>query len=341
MKWLRKRGRDYALLLLFALSFNLYFLFLMQSTQTAYLLYLDLLLLVLWAIAEGMAFFVYRQKERRKQLFLKEDELISDVLSMPEDKEVFAHDLAVLENRIQDSFDAHCSLQDYVAKWCHELKIPLAAALLVTEKINDTDVRISMREQLERMNLQVNQMLQGCRLQSPLFDLQIRQVPLSECVRASIRNNQFFLIREKFALDVAVDNDVIVYTDETWLTYILDQILSNAVKYAKTDVEAQEKQAKRHIRIWCERDGNTAALRIEDNGEGIAECDIRRVFEKGYTGSNYHNGKYKSTGMGLYLAMQIAQKLEHELSVESVYGEYTRFCVVLHEKEHVRREIVT
>lgn len=343
MKWFRKRGRDYALLLLFSLSFNLYFLFLMQTSKMAYLLYLDLLLLVLWAITEGMAFLGYRQKERRKQLFLKEDELISDVLSMPEDKEVFVHDLTILERRIQDGFDAHCSLQDYVAKWCHELKIPLASALLMTEKITDTNVRISMRDQLERMNLQVNQMLQGCRLQSPLFDLQIRQVALSECVRASIRNNQFFLIREKFQLDVAVDNDVIVYTDETWLTYILDQILSNAVKYAKTDVDTQEKQTKRHIRIWCEHDGNMAALWIEDNGEGIPECDIRRVFEKGYTGSNYHNGKYKSTGMGLYLAMQIAQKLEHELSVESVYGEYTRFCVVLHkkEREHMRHGTVT
>ena len=70
-------------------------------------------------------------------------------------------------------------------------------------------------------------------------------------------------------------------------------------------------------------------LWIEDNGEGIAQCDIRRVFEKGFTGRNYHNGKYKSTGMGLYLAAQIAKRLEHELSIESVYGEYTRFCVML------------
>ncbi|MDE7206471.1 MAG: hypothetical protein K2N90_04835 [Lachnospiraceae bacterium] len=328
MKWIRKRGRDYAVLLFFTLGFNLYFLLLMRTAQVAYLLYLDLLLLVFWVIAEGTAFFVYQQKERRKKLFLKEKEPIYDALSMPEDREVFAHDLAVLERRIQDGFDAHCDLQDYVAKWCHEFKIPLAAALLVSEKINDTDVRISMREQLERMNLQLNQMLQGCRLQSPLFDLQIRQVPLMDCVRASIQNNRFFLIRKQFALDVAVD-DVIVYTDETWLTYILDQILSNAIKYAKVSEDAQE---ERRIRIRSEHSFDNIVLLIEDNGEGISECDVRRVFEKGYTGSNYHNGKYKSTGMGLYLAMQIAQKLDHELSVESCCGEYTRFRIVLRGK---------
>lgn len=326
MKWLRKRARDYAVLLFFVLGFNLYFLFLMRTTRVAYLLYLDLLLFVLWAIAEGAAFFVYRERERRKQRFLKEKELIFDMLSMPDDAEVFAHDLAILEQRIQNGFDANCDLQDYVAKWCHEFKIPLAAALLLSDKINDTSVRNSIREQLERMNLQVNQMLQGCRLQSPLFDLQVRQVPLSECVRTSIRNNQFFLIRNKFQMDVAVGDDVTIYTDETWLTYILDQILSNAVKYAKA---TDETQGGRCIRIWCEREDDLVTLWIEDNGEGIAQCDIRRVFEKGYTGSNYHNGKYKSTGMGLYLAAQIAQKLEHALSVESVCGEYTRFCVVM------------
>ena len=259
---------------------------------------------------------------------MSEDELIYDVLSMPDDREVFAHDFAILERHIQNGFNANCDLQDYVAKWCHEYKIPLTAALLVSEKINDTDVRISMREQLERMNLQVNQMLQGCRLQSPLFDLQIRQVPLKECVRASIQNNRFFLIRKQFALDVAVD-DVIVYTDETWLTYILDQILSNAIKYAKVSEDAQE---ERRIRICSEHAFNNVVLLIEDNGEGISECDVRRVFEKGYTGSNYHNGKYKSTGMGLYLAMQIALKLGHELSVESCCGEYTRFRIVLRSK---------
>ncbi len=326
MKWIKKKWRDYAVLLFFALSFNLYFLLLMRTSQVTYLLYLDLLLFVFWAIVEGTAFFVFWKKERRKANFLSEDELIYDVLSMPDDREVFAHDFAILERHIQNGFNANCDLQDYVAKWCHEYKIPLTAALLVSKKITDTSVRISMQEQLERMNLQVNHMLQGCRLQSPLFDLQIRQVPLKECVRASIRNNQFFLIRNKFQMNMTVGDEVTVYTDETWLTYILDQILSNAVKYAKAAEEAQE---ERCIRIWCERFPDTIALLIEDNGEGIAECDIRRIFEKGYTGSNYHNGKYKSTGMGLYLAMQIAKKLEHELSVESVCGAYTRFRIAL------------
>ena len=69
---------------------------------------------------------------------------------------------------------------------------------------------------------------------------------------------------------------------------------------------------------------------MEDNGEGIQEKDIRRIFEKGYTGSNYHNGKYKSTGMGLYMVSRIIDRLGHEIWVESEYGRYTRFCIVFY-----------
>lgn len=66
---------------------------------------------------------------------------------------------------------------------------------------------------------------------------------------------------------------------------------------------------------------------VEDHGQGIREQDIGRIFEKGYTGDNYHNGKYKSTGMGLYMVSQIAARLGHQVEAESRYGEYTRFAV--------------
>lgn len=343
LRWLKRKWGQYFVLLMVLLGFNLYFIFLMRTTQVKYLLYLDLLFLVFLAVAEGTAFFGFWKKERRKRIFLQEDELICETLSDTEDWDVFAHDRLILEKRLQEKFAENCDLQDYVAKWCHEFKIPLSAALLISEKIRDADIRTDMREQLERMNWQMSMMMQGCRLQSPLFDMQIRQVPLEKCVRASIRNNQFFLIQKKFQIDMQTD-DVIVYTDEVWLTYILDQILNNAVKYARLEGE-------HHIRFWTEKapeqtelsqvgsfeelleEAAPIQLFVEDNGEGIRECDIRRIFEKGYTGSSYHNGKYKSTGMGLYMADKIVRKLGHEITVESCYGEFTRFCIMLRGKQ--------
>lgn len=334
LKWYRRKWGTYIVFLLLMLGFNLYFLCLMRTTQVKYLLYLDLLLLVFLAVVEGTAFYGFWKKEHRKKGLLQEDGLIGDTFSDMGDREVFEHDRLVLEKCLQEKFAQNCDLQDYVAKWCHEFKIPLSAALLISEKIRDADVRTDMREQLERMNWQMSMMMQGCRLQSPLFDMQIRQVPLEKCIRASIRNNQFFLIQSQFQIDMQA-GDIVVYTDEVWLTYILDQIINNAVKYARAGEE-------HHIRFWVEKMSERfeaffeetflVRLFIEDNGEGIRERDIRRIFEKGYTGSNYHNGKYKSTGMGLYMADKIAGKLEHRISVESCYGEYTRFCVTLRGK---------
>ncbi len=325
VRWLKRKWKDYLARSIIMLGFNLYFVFLMRTAQISYLLYLDVLLLVLQAIAEGMAFFAFWERERRKAAFLQEKELIYEVLGRPEDSAVFAHDMQVMEQRIREKFGENCELQDYVAKWCHEFKIPLAAAFLIAEKIKDADTRTDLREQLERMNWQMSMMMQGCRLQSPLFDLQVRKVSLAACVRASIKNNQFFLIQKKFRMDLSVE-DVTVYTDEVWLTYILDQIINNAVKYAKPG-------ASHCIRFWTEQAAEESYLwlYIEDNGEGIQECDLRRIFEKGYTGSNYHNGRYKSTGMGLYMADKIAKRLEHKLTAESRYGEYTRFGIrILH-----------
>lgn len=336
LDWLKRKWREYVVCLVLLLSFNLYFIYLMRTAQITYLLYLDFLLLVFLAVVEGMAFLGFWKKERRKKVFLQEDELVYEALDRPEDSAVFVHDMGILERHIQEKFDENYDLQDYVAKWCHEFKIPLSAALLIAAKIKDADVRADMREQLERLNWQMSMMLQGCRLQSPLFDLQVKQVSLEKCVRDSIRNNQFFLIQQKFRLDVQI-SDVIIYTDETWFTYILDQILNNAVKYARPEEE-------HYIRFWMELLPGQAALGesfeetvqmklyIEDNGEGIRESDIRRVFEKGYTGSNNHNGKYKSTGMGLYMAEKIAKRLGHTISVESSYGEYTCFCILLRGK---------
>ena len=181
-----------------------------------------------------------------------------------------------------------------------------------------------MREQLEKMNQQLSLMLSGCRLQSPLVDLQIKKEQLSDCVKTSVRNNQFFLIRNAFELQVEV-GPAAVYTDPQWLVYILDQLIGNAVKYGRRQPGQGDEGPV--LRIWAEQQDKAAVLYVEDHGQGIKEQDIGRIFEKGYTGDNYHNGRYKSTGMGLYLASRIADRLGHRIGVESRYGAGTRFSV--------------
>ena len=327
MSYIKRKWKQYVIYAFLIASFHLYYVFLMRQAQVVYLLYLDFLLFVFLIMIEGIGCISFYRKEKKKRELLEREDIIFYEISDMENVDIMGHDIHILEECLQEKFDENCELQDYVAKWCHEFKIPLATSLLMVEKIKDAQTRKELRVQLERMNYQVSMMLQGCRLQSQLFDLQIAKTSLRECVRESIRNNQFFLIQKGFNLDIQMD-DVMVYTDKAWVTYILDQLLNNAIKYTK-----EEEKEDPSIRISTKLSKRQIELLVEDFGEGIREYDIRRIFEKGFTGSNYHNGKYKSTGMGLYMVEKIAKRLGHQIYVESQYGKYTCFHILFEVSE--------
>ena len=321
--FIRKNGKYGLRNIMIIFAYNGYFIFLMHERAIHFLLYLDFLVILFLAVVAGVDFVIYVKWECEKEQFLRYEDIIYNQLPPFENREITQHDICVLEEKQRRQFEENCELQDNIARWCHEWKLPLAACLMINEKIKDAEIRRDLREPLERMNRQVNMMLQECRLQSPLMDLQIERISLEACVKASIKNNRFFLIQKKFTIDIQVEN-ILVYSDFAWLVYILDQLLGNAAKYASKE--------QPQLKIWAGKESKEAeqvCLFIEDNGEGIKDSDIRRVFEKGFTGQNYHNGKYKSTGMGLYLVQKVADKLEHKISVESVFGKYTRFCIVL------------
>lgn len=299
-------------------SYNFYFLFLLQDVSVQYLLYLDFLIGVFGVFAGGIGYFRFREQQSRKKELLEQDGIIYQEFENCEGYEIARHDVCILESQLSEQFDAVCNLQDYIAKWCHEVKLPLTASLLMAEKAEDAELRKDLKEQLERINQQLNSALLGCKVQGSSLDFQMKAVSLEECVRTSIHNNQYFLIRNKFTMDVRLDAEK-VYTDKAWIVYVLDQLIGNAVKYAGEQPV---------LKIWSETADEAVKLYIEDYGQGIPEQDIRRIFERGFTGTNYHNGKYKSTGMGLYLVSVICNKLGHGICVESEYGHYTRFTII-------------
>ena len=317
MNYLKKRRKQILFSLFLCLAYNLYFIFLLPEVKMEYLLYLDFLLAAAGCFFAVFDYLKFRNFCHRKAEMMQLKTIIYQEFPDMEDYDIAVHDTEVLQGELKEQFDLNCDLQDYIAKWCHEVKIPLAASLLMIEKIGDETLRLSVREQLEHINHQLKSALLGCKVQSVLFDIQIKSVSLPECVRTSIHNNQFFLIRNHFRLETEVD-DCFVYTDKAWLVYVLDQLISNAVKYAMEQpmIKIRSEQTKESVRLF-----------LKDYGEGIAQSDIRRIFEKGYTGSSHHNGKYKSTGMGLYMTAKILKKLGHDISVESRKGSYTSFCI--------------
>lgn len=317
MKFFKKTGRYYGLILLLFAAWNFYFFFLVPGIEEIHLFYLDFLSVICFLCVMLADLFQFHRKEQQKQELLQYDSPIYQEVNNLEDAEIAEHDVHALEKQLQIAFEENCELQDYVAKWCHEMKLPLSAAFLINESMSDMAEKQNLREPLERMNQQVNSLLSGCRLQGVLFDLQIKPVSLRECVSTSIKNNQFFLIQKKFEIKLEIGEEI-VYSDAAWIVYVLDQLVSNAVKYSK--------EAPR-LHLWTEKIPKSIHLYVKDYGEGILPSDIGYIFEKGYTGRNCHNGKYKSTGMGLYMTAKILKKLGHEISVESSYGEYTQFKI--------------
>lgn len=330
LRYAKARWKSALPCLLLLLLSNLYLALAIRDGALPYLVYLNVLFFVPALFWTGVDCASFLRKEREKEALLKQDILLCRNLPAFEGREVAEHDVRLLEEQLKARFEESCDLQDYVAKCCHELKLPLAAGLLMDEKIADPHLRLALRQQLERMRRQLDTLLLGCKLQSPLFDLQVKKTALSDCVKTSIHDNQFFLIQEGFSLDVQVAG-LTVYTDPAWLVYVLDQLIANAVKYTRSTAPPPAPC----LRIRAQKEGLFTCLTVEDNGEGVLEKDIRQIFNKGFTGSSHHNGSYRSTGMGLYLAAKILRQLGHTIRVESVYGSFTRFSILFAEDSYL------
>ncbi len=191
---------------------------------------------------------------------------------------------------------------DYYTAWVHQIKTPIA--VMKFKLAEDTPENRSLRAELFRIEQYVDMALQYIRLGSETNDLVVKEIDLDEVVRESIRRFAPQFIEKKLRLDYIPINVKLV-TDKKWFMVILDQILSNAIKYTPEGT----------IKIYANED----ALVVADSGIGIAKEDIPRVFEKGFTGNNGRLGE-KSTGLGLYLAKKAADMLGLKLSAESHEG---------------------
>lgn len=317
MRYIKKYFKFFLCLILIFLAFHLYFIFLLSNIDIEFLIYLDILLIVCLALFLFLDASAFYRREREIDTYLNMNDFIAPEIDDLEDKKIIEHDFQIFEQKLNDQISANQDLQDFITKWCHEVKIPLSAAMLMDEKIEDTVLKMQLKEQLEKIKQYLNSALVSCKVQGTFDDIQVHKIKLAECVNTSIKNNRYFLMNEKTDLQLDL-HDEFVYSDQTWLVYIIDQLLANAVKYAKESVK---------IQIFSRQKDNAAELYIKDYGEGIKDYDLPRIFERGYVGSNHHNGKYKSTGMGLYMVKLMTEKLGHTITVESVYQEYTCFCI--------------
>lgn len=222
-------------------------------------------------------------------------------------------------DQLQKLYNEKRDHQDFITSWIHEVKVPIAAGRLLMENSNGRTVESlvdKFEDELDKIENYVEQALYYSRIDSFSKDYFISEVALDQVVKNSVKKyaKSFINKQIRFHMD---DMEQVVHTDSKWLGFIIDQVFSNALKYTDEGGE---------ISVQFKEDRKEKRLLFQDTGIGIKLEDISRVFEKGFTGS-IGRSHSKSTGIGLYLAKQMALKLGHDLSIQSEEGKYTRVTI--------------
>lgn len=243
--------------------------------------------------------------------------LLCEVLDEPDflEGKILYQTLRACNKSMNDEIAVHRrqeeEYREYIEAWMHEVKTPLAAAKLTLE--NDTgSVPASVSDDLRRIEDYLEQALFYARSGSVEKDYLIRPVSLRELVNASVRRNAKDMIASKIGLTLE-NLDFIVLTDVKWTDFILNQILVNAIKY---------RSASPSIRLYARQEKNGVSLLIEDNGIGIRQADLPRVFDRGFTGETGRKFS-KATGLGLYLSKRLCDKIGLGISLFSIEGKGT------------------
>lgn len=342
-----KRNRLWMACAIAMMAFGVFYMFLMHVALTD-LLYFAGVEIFLCAVVFVSGYLHYARRVRRLEecgKCLKNEEVV-----LPEGKDAYEElyqemieDLDLQRREETASYARNQSeMREYYAMWVHQIKTPIAALqlLLETQKkdvAKDAETILEkagkenavlenlleqqytqnmeqfsdMEEELFCIEQYVGMALQYQRVKSESNDYVFTQVSVDKMVRTVIRKFAKLMIRKKIPMQYEGCRQQVI-TDEKWCAFVLEQVLSNAIKYTKHGT----------IRIRIEQELNWLYIVIEDQGIGIRKEDIPRVFEKGYSGYNGHEDK-RSTGIGLYLSRQILEKLGHTIRIESEVGKGT------------------
>lgn len=210
-------------------------------------------------------------------------------------------------------------LMDYYTLWAHQIKTPIAASSLLVGEIEDKKVKNQLEQELFKIESYVNIVLQYLRLESFHEDLVLKKENLEDLVKEIVKKYAIFFIQKGLSLNLH-DLDRTIITDRKWFVVILEQVLSNSLKYT----------SQGGIEIYFQED----TLYIKDSGLGIQDADLLRVFERGFSG---YNGRLtqQSSGLGLYLSKKIADELGHQISIASQVGQGTTVMINFSEKKMI------
>lgn len=282
-----------------------------------------ILLCFLFIFAEALGVIYYRRKayfRQMEKLLLQADQryLLGELMPEPVCLEdVLYRDMIRVSNksaieRIRGIEDDRREYREFIESWVHEIKAPITGISLVCENHKG-----GYMEQVGGLNKKIEDLVEMvlyyARLDEVYKDYMIKKTDLQETVSQVLIRNKYYLIQSGMTAEVTCGDTV--YTDEKWISFILNQLVQNSMKYRRDEGA--------RLNIYTEDYGRGVRLVVKDNGIGIKEEEAGRIFDKGFTGSNGRKNE-RSTGMGLYLCKVLCEKLGIEIRVSSAEGEGTK-----------------
>jgi len=304
------------------LSFGIFLLvFSLYTLPLEAVVYSSLLTSVFLLLAGIINFIVFYKKHLILNKFKKNITFSEFALSNSKDliEKDYQELISISDKRrveiINEKDKAYTDMLDYYTIWAHQIKTPIAALGLLLQS-EQSNLNSELLEQLFKVEQYVEMVLQYLRMENMYSDLLIQKYSLDDIIKQSVRKYSKMFIRKKIKLNYT-DLNFNVLTDEKWFLFVIEQILSNSLKYTNEG----------EISIYI--DNNlTDTLVIEDTGIGIEKEDLPRMCERGFTGYNGRLDK-KSTGIGLYLSQRILNNLSHTITIESEIGKGTKVKIGL------------
>lgn len=297
-------------------------------------IYIPLIIMGLYMISIIIEYF------KRKKFYdnllkileeLDEKYLITEIIKTPNflEGQILKNSLEQIDKSMLENVNKYKYMtedyKEYIELWIHEIKIPIATSKMVIEN-NKNAITKSIDEELDKVENYIEQALFYARSNTVEKDYYIRKVVLKEIVNESIKKNKSSLIQEKISIDIH-DLEIEVNTDNKWIVFILNQIIQNSIKYRKKENSV--------IEIYANQGKENVILYIKDNGIGVKQGEITRVFEKGFTGTNGRLSNKKSTGIGLYLCKKLCNKLGIGIELNSVQNEGTEVKLVFPKDSYI------
>ncbi|MCI8654803.1 MAG: HAMP domain-containing histidine kinase [Clostridia bacterium] len=335
------------ILIIFAL-FTIEIFLMIYNFGTMIKIYIPIIILVVYFIGIIVEFYIKKSyynniKENIEEL--EQKYLITEIIpkaSFAEGK-ILQELLQEVNKSMLENVNKYKHIQEeykeYIELWIHEVKIPIATSKLIIEN-NKNSVTKSIDEEIDKIEDYTEQALFYARSNNVEKDYVIRKVQLKEIVNSVIKKNKNQLIVEKIKVNVR-DIEREIYADSKWITFILNQIIANSIKYSKprngskhTENEININEDKEYnntnkqIDIYSREVKDKVILYIKDNGIGIKRGEITRVFEKGFTGTNGRILEKKSTGIGLYLCKKLCDKLGIGLELNSIENKETEVRII-------------